>query len=101
MARKTQTKVAETNFQREPELHMDNHVIVKGDMIKVKGEYGVRFKFDCVVVNTKSGATWIDCFETYRGTVGAFRSFKVEKIKRIPKKRVKKNVNRRSASTAS
>jgi hypothetical protein len=101
MAKKIQTVVLETHFQRESELSIDNHTIAKGDLIKVKGEYGVRFKFDSFVTNTKTGATWIDCFEVYRGTVGAYRSFKSDRIKRIPKKRVKKNVNRRSTSTAS
>jgi hypothetical protein len=96
--KKNQTEIAETKFHRVPELPFDNHIISRGDMIKVKGEYGMKFKFDHVVTNTETGAVWIDCFETFRGTVGAFRSFKIDRVKRIPKRRVKKNVNRSTAS---
>jgi hypothetical protein len=96
--KKAQTVEIETKFHRSPELPFDNHIISRGDMIKVKGEYGTKFRFDHVVTNTETGAVWVDCFETFRGTVGAFRSFKIERVKRIPKRRVKKNVNRSTAS---
>jgi hypothetical protein len=96
--KRSQTSIVETKFQRTPELPFDNHTIVKGDMIKVKGEYGMKFKFDNVVTNSETGAIWVDCFETFRGTVGAFRSFKIDRIKRIPKRRIKKNVNRVATS---
>lgn len=68
----------------------DGFTISQGDIIKVKGEYGTKFKFWCVTTNPKTGSQWIDCFEVFRGQAGAFRSFRLERIKRIPKKRVKK-----------
>lgn len=96
MKKKTQSAVLETKFQKVPELIIDGFVISQGDLIKVRGEYGVRFKFSSLTTNLESGAQWIDCFEVFRGQVGAFRSFKSDRIKRIPKKRtkkVKKNVS--------
>lgn len=96
MKKKTQSAVLETKFQKVPELVIDGFTISEGDLIKVRGEYGVRFKFSSLTTNIESGAQWIDCFEVFRGQVGAFRSFKSDRIKRIPKKRikkVKKNVN--------
>lgn len=90
MKKKTQPAVLETKFSKAPEMEIDGFTILKGDLIKVRGEYGVRFKFDSLTVNKETGAQWVDCFEVHRGQVGAFRSFKSERIKRIPRKRVKK-----------
>lgn len=67
-------------------------VINNGDIIKIKGEYGTKFRFIGHTVNKRTGATWIDCFELERGQVRAWRSFKEDRIKpiHIPKKRRKK-----------
>lgn len=68
----------------------DGKIIVRGEIFKVSGEYGLRFKFDHLVINTNTGATWVDCFEMFRGIAGAYRSFNSDRIKRIPKKRKSK-----------
>jgi hypothetical protein len=68
----------------------DGKVIQQGDLIKVSGEYGTVFRFMYFVENLGSGRNWIDCFELYRGTTGPYRSFDCDRIKRVPKKRVKK-----------
>ena len=101
MKKRNQSAVLQTKFEKVPELEIDGFVISQGEIIKIKGEYGVKFKFSSLTTNTESGAQWIDCFEVFRGQVGACRSFTSDRIKRIPKKRVKKNVNRRTTSTAS
>lgn len=62
----------------------DGFEISSGDLIKVHGEYGTRFKFRSLTTNTETNSQWIDCFEVFRGQVGAFRSFKTERVKRIP-----------------
>jgi hypothetical protein len=80
-----------TQLQRVPEIILpDGKIIVKGDIFRVSGEYGLKFRFDNLVINPDSGAEWVDCYEMFRGHAGAFRSFKRDRIKRIPKKRVKK-----------
>lgn len=73
-------------FLRQPYVIVDGFEVVQGDMIKVKGEFGGKFKFDNFVTNTETGAQWVDCFETWRGSVGVWRSFHVDRIKRIPKR---------------
>ena len=84
-------EAAPTNFERTPELTLeDGKVIVKGDIIKIRGQYGGKFKFDSLTVNKLTGSKWVDCFETYRGGPGPLRSFKIEDVKRIPKKRGRK-----------
>jgi hypothetical protein len=69
--------------------------VVRGDIIKVSGEYGLKFKFDAVVTNTETGSVWVDCFEIFRGQSHSYRSFALDKVKRIPQKgkRAKKNVS--------
>jgi len=96
MRKKNQAPVLKTKFDRVPEIVVDGFTIVKGDLMKIRGEYGVRFKFDSLTTNTETNVQWVDCFEVTRGQVGAFRSFRIDRIKRIPKRRIKKvvkNVN--------
>ncbi len=81
-------------FERVYEMEAGNFTIEKGDLIKIVGEYGMRFKFVSVTTNTKTGATWVDCHEVHRGQTGAFRSFTLDRVKRIPKRRAKKAVKK-------
>ena len=81
-------------FERSPEMVLDNgHVIKVGDLIKVKGIYGTKFKFLNLVLNPKTDVKWVDCIELDRGISGPFRSFYPDRIKPIiqRKKRVKRN----------
>lgn len=90
MKKKTQAEIPENKFEKISEVTVDGFIVSKGDLIKVRGEYGLRFKFDSLTTNTENGSQWIDCFEVHRGQSGAFRSFTSDRIKRIPKKRKKK-----------
>jgi hypothetical protein len=86
MAKKISVKLVETKFVRSDIVHVDGFEIVRGDIIKISGEYGLKFKFDSVVTNTETGSIWVDCFELYRGQSHSYRSFQVDRIKRIPQK---------------
>lgn len=99
MAKKViQSQVQQTKFQRTPEyVNSDGFTISKGDIIKVRGEYGVRFQFYSLTTNIETGSVWVDCFEMFRGKASQYRSFSLDRVKRIPKKRVK-NVNRSTAN---
>lgn len=77
-------------FVREYEMKYENFIIERGDLIKITGEYGTRFKFESVTTNPKNGAVWVDCFEMHRGQTGCYRSFAVDRVKRIPKRRARK-----------
>lgn len=82
-----------TQLQRSAEIILpDGKIIVRGELFKVAGEYGMQFKFYSHTVNLETGAEWVDCFEMFRGHSGAQRSFSSDRIKRIPKKRKKKRV---------
>jgi hypothetical protein len=83
---KKESPVSPTKFLREPEIMIDGFKITQGDLFKVKGEYGVKFKFSGLVTNLETGSQWVDCFEVVRGQVGALRSFKSDRIKRIPQR---------------
>jgi hypothetical protein len=81
-------------FKREYEMITESgHEITKGDLIKVAGEYGIVFKFQCLVTNPKNGIKWVDCFEMQKGITGPSRSFYPEKVKPVVKrgKRVKRS----------
>jgi hypothetical protein len=82
-------------------FHRDDHVILDGfrigygDIFKVRGEHGSKFKFHSFVTNTDTGAQWIDCFEVITGMQSVYRSFKTDRVKRIPNRgrRAKRVVN--------
>lgn len=93
--------VAPTKFERQFSIEVDGFPIESGEMIKIKGEYGMRFKFHSLVTNTDTGVQWIDCFENHRGQSGCYRSFRIDRIKRIPKRRTSGKVRRRRTSTTS
>ena len=101
MARKKVAAVQiETKFAREHSIDIDGFEISRGDIIKVSGEYGLKFKFDSLVTNKETGSQWVDCFELYRGASHSYRSFSIDRIKRIPQKG-KRGVRKRTAQVIS
>ena len=84
--RKTVAQVQPNNLETVPYMEVDGFPINAGDLIKVKGEYGVKFKFVGVTTNTLTGSEWVDCFEIFRGKAQQFRAFKQDRIKRIPQR---------------
>lgn len=100
MARRKKTvssKATTSKFLHEPTAIINGIEFNAGDIIKIQGEHGVKFKFDSLVTNTETGSQWIDCFELQRGMTSCYRSFAVDRIKRIPKKRGRR-VNRTATS---
>jgi hypothetical protein len=87
MISRRKTKPAPTKFSRVYELQVGTFTIVQGDIIKIQDEHGRKFKFDSIVTNTETGATWVDCFEMQKATSGQYCSFAIERIKRIPARR--------------
>ena len=73
-------------FSREYSMIVNGFEIVRGDMIKVVGQYGQKFKFESLTTNTETGATWVDCFEIMGKVASTYRAFYVEDIKRIPQR---------------
>lgn len=90
--RKNVSTLSETKFRTVSEFEHNGFMIYAGDTIKVKGEYGGKFKVVGLTTNIETGAQWIDCFEIIGGVPSVFRSFKQDKIKRVPqrKKRAKR-----------
>lgn len=97
MARRPKYEMPEIakKFHREDSLILDGFQINSGDFFKIRGEHGGKFKFHSFVTNTETGAQWVDCFEVMSGTSSVYRSFKADRIKRIPNRgrRAKRVVN--------
>jgi hypothetical protein len=81
-------------FDREYGIEVGTRLVVPGDIIKINGEHGMKFKFHSLVTNTITGVKWIDCFEVQKGIASTWRSFRSDRIKLIPIKRGKRNVDR-------
>jgi hypothetical protein len=86
MARRKAATVSETKFETIEVFELDGFEIKAGDTIKVKGEYGCKFKVRGLTTNTETGAQWVDCFELIRGVPSQFRAFKLDRIKRVPQR---------------
>lgn len=86
MGRRKVTPVQKTHFVTEPYMEINGFPIHAGEIIKVSGEWGTKFKFVGVTTNTLTGATWVDCFELVRGLPSQFRAFKHDRVKRVPKR---------------
>jgi hypothetical protein len=95
MNTKRNAPVKETKFDRVGEILVNGRLIIAGDIIKIHGEHGSKFRFNSLVTNKETGAIWIDCFEMDKAVASAWRSFRPDRIKLIPIKRGRKNVNRR------
>lgn len=94
MNNKRNAPVRETKFYKVGEILVNGRLIVTGDIIKIHGEHGAKFKFSSLVTNKETGAIWVDCFEMDKSMASAWRSFRPDRIKLIPIKRGRKNVNR-------
>ena len=93
MHSKKNAPVKDTKFERVYELDVNGRKVLPGEIIKIHGEHGAKFKFISLVTNKETGATWIDCFEIHKAMASGWRSFKIDRVKLIPIKRGRKNVN--------
>ena len=93
MINRKSSVIKETKFERSYELQIGNRTLVSGEVIKINGEHGAKFKFISLVTNKETGSSWIDCFELDKNIVSAWRSFKTDRIKLMPIKRGRNNVN--------
>lgn len=99
MPRRKKVEPLPTKFFRFPEITVDGFTIERGEIIKIKDEWGMKFKFDSLVTNQETGAQWVDCYEMFRGRAGCLRAFRLERVKRVPKRG--KRGRRKTASTTS
>ncbi len=64
MPRRRKRVMRDGPFIKELELVISPTVtVVHGDIIKIDGEHGLRFKFHSLVTNPATGVQWVDCFE--------------------------------------
>lgn len=74
-------------YSRADHYVMPNgRVIERGEIIKIQGIWGSKFKFHSYVVRTDNGVDWIDCFELVKNQISVCRSFRPDRIKAISKK---------------
>lgn len=86
MLKRKKAPVAETYFETIPQIEVDGFIIEAGEIVKIKGEYGGKFKLIGLTKNNLTGAQWVDCYEIIGGVSSVFRSFQLDQIKRIPQR---------------
>lgn len=90
MGRPRKYKGADPFIRHDSVILDSGRVVSKGEIIKIRGVWGTKFRFQCHVINPKTGVEWIDCIELEKGVACAMRSFYPDRVKTIPKKRVKR-----------
>jgi hypothetical protein len=90
MARRRKIKINDPFIREESFTTEEGKTIVKGDIIKIKGVWGIKFKFLSHVTNPKNNVSWIDCIQLEKGIGCGWRSFYPDRVKTIPKKRGKR-----------
>lgn len=72
-------------YDRKSEYKLESgRIISEGEVIKIDGVWGVKFKFKEHVIRTDNGKEWIDCYELEKGISCSLRSFYPERIKPMP-----------------
>ena len=82
------------------EYTVGNKTLVSGDLIRIDGEQGKRFIFNCHVYNHDNDAEWVDCNEVWKGAPGMFRSFRPDRIRTIGGRKGKQKARPKSAGDA-
>jgi hypothetical protein len=86
--RKKVSSPLEYLYSRAPEYTLEGgRTISAGEVIKIDGVWGTKFKFKEYVIRTDNGKEWIDCYELERGVNCGLRSFYPSRIKPIPIRR--------------
>ena len=98
MARRKKVEINDPFIREESFVTEDGKPIVRGDIIKIKGVWGTKFKFLHHVTNPKNDVSWIDCIELEKGVGCGWRSFYPERAKAIPKRRGKRAKRARQSS---
>jgi hypothetical protein len=92
--RKKVTSPNQHLYDRTPEYTLESgRTISEGEVIKIDGVWGTKFKFKEHVIRTDNGKTWIDCYELEKGINCGLRSFHPDRIKPIP---IRKRRSRKS-----
>lgn len=86
MLKRKKAEASHTYFETIPEIEIDGFTIQAGEMIRIKGERGGKFKLIGLTKNNLTGAQWVDCYEIIAGIPSVFRSFQLDQIKRIPQR---------------
>jgi hypothetical protein len=90
MGRRKKVQDNDPFIREESFISNDGKTVNKGDLIKIKGIWGIKFKFLNYVTNPKNDISWIDCLQLERGIACGTRSFYPDRVKLIPKKRGKR-----------
>lgn len=90
MARRKNYNVEDPFIREESFINQDGKTISSGDIVKIRGIWGTKFKFHKYVTNPKNNVSWVDCVELEKGIGCGMRSFYPDRVKAMPKKRGKR-----------
>lgn len=69
-----------------PYATFGNEQISAGEIIKIDGIQGTKFRFDSHVTNTRTGDTWVDVYELEGDQPVRARAFHTSKVRLVKKR---------------
>jgi hypothetical protein len=90
--KRKQYKPPKSRLETSPTFVLGNREVTAGEVVKVYGIHGVKFKVIGLVTNTHTGVQWVDVYELSKGVPAQTRAFYPDKIKLLPKRRNKRKV---------
>jgi hypothetical protein len=76
-----------SKFITIPEISINNRVIKRGEVIKIKGEKGSLYSFWGVTTNPDNGIQWVDCFYLRKSQLSGQYSYSTDRVVPMPRKR--------------
>lgn len=90
MQKRKRYKPKQSRLITESTFMVGSREVTAGDIVKVYGVYGEKFKIIGLVTNTLNGIQWVDCYSLSKGVPAQTRAFYLDRIKPLPRKRKRK-----------
>lgn len=100
MGRRKKVKFDDPFVREDSFVTEDGKTINHGDIIKIRGIWGTKFKFQQYVTNPDINKSWVDCVQLEKGVGCGMRSFYPDRVKVVPKKRGKRVKGTRSSQAS-
>ena len=85
--RRKKFKPLKSRLDLNPSFTVGNREVVAGEIVKVHGEWGLKFKVIGLVTNTSTGVQWVDVYELSKVVPAQTTAFYLERIRPLPRKR--------------
>lgn len=100
MGRRKKVQIDDPFVREQSFVTEEGKTVNQGDIVKIRGVWGTKFRFHQYVTNPDINKSWVDCVQLEKGVGCGMRSFYPDRVKVVPKKRGKRVKGSRSSKTS-